>query len=279
MFRRITLSIVSLLMLIWMVCATAAPIQVFVSVLPLKYFVKQVGGNHVKVAVMVGPGQSPETYAPTPRQMQQLNKTEIYYRVGVPFERAWMHKIKNINSKMQLIDLRRNIKVEYLGKAVDPHIWTDPVLVMHMAKTIRDSLIKLDPADKEAYDKNYVNFIADLEKLDQKIRAKFADLHNHTFMVFHPAWGYFAARYGLKQIAIAKEGKPIGPRDLERVINTARAKHVRLVLVQPQFSNTQANMIAHLIHAKVVTADPLAENYLVNMNKVVNIFVKYLGKQ
>jgi zinc transport system substrate-binding protein len=265
-YKRIIVAV----LLIFLPVLAMAEVNVFVSVLPLKYFVERVGGKRVDVSVMVGPGQSPETYAPTPKQMQQLTKTQIYYRVGVPFEIAWINKIKAINPRMQIIDLRSGIKLY----PSDPHIWTDPILVMQMAETIRDSLTKIDPAAKTIYQKNYIKFINDLKNLDQYIQAKLKNMPSHTFLVFHPAWGYFARQYGLEQIAIEKEGKEPGPQDLAKTISLAREKGIKLVIVQPQFSKSQAQMIASELGAKIVVLDPLAEDYLNNMQKVCQSIIK-----
>jgi len=247
-----------------------AEVNVFVSVLPLKYFVARVGGDRVDVQVMVGPGQSPETYAPTPKQMQQLTHSKIYYRVGVPFESAWINKIEAINPQMQIVDLRNGITM----RKSDPHIWTDPILVMKMVGTIKDSLEKIDPDGKKVYAKNYANFIQDLKNLDKNIKAKLKNIPSRTFLVFHPAWGYFAAQYGLQQIAIEKEGKEPGPKDLARIISLAKQKGIKLVIVQPQFSKSQAQMIANVLSAKIVVLDPLAEDYLNNMQKVCQSITK-----
>jgi zinc transport system substrate-binding protein len=111
-----------------------------------------------------------------------------------------------------------------------------------------------------------------LKNLDQYIQAKLKNMPSHTFLVFHPAWGYFARQYGLEQIAIEKEGKEPGPQDLAKTISLAREKGIKLVIVQPQFSKSQAQMIASELGAKIIVLDPLAEDYLDNMEKVANIF-------
>ena len=265
MYKRIIGAVILLLLPI----LAQAEVNVFVSVLPLKYFVDRIGGNRVNVSVMAGPGQSPETYAPTPQQMMMLSKTKIYYRIGVPFENTWIGKIAEINPNMQIVDLRSGIA---LLKKGDPHIWTSPHLVMQMAKNIRDTLEQIDPRGRKIYEKNYIAFINDLKILDQYLRN---NISHCTFIVFHPAWGYFADNYGLQQIAIEKQGKQPGPKDLEKIIATARKQHVKLVIVQPQFSQAQAHMIANTIHAKIVVLDPLSEDYLNNMYKVADVFAHY----
>jgi zinc transport system substrate-binding protein len=253
------------------------PIRVFVSILPIKYFVERVGGNNVDVSVMVRPGQSPETYAPTPQQMVGLSKAKIYYRIGVPFEDAWMKRIRRMNPSMQIVDLRKGITLRHLPVGIDPHIWTNPLLVVRMSETIRDSLINIDTKNSRVYEKNYSIFVNDLKKLDNYIRVKLKNLSSRTFLVFHPAWGYFADAYRLEQIAIEQEGKEAGPRDLENIAKIAKQKQIKVVFVQPQFNKTQAQAVANLIHAKIVVIDPLAENYLSNMYKVTDIFARYLN--
>ena len=80
--------------------------SVFVSILPMKYFVERIGGRHFDVQVLVGTGQSPATDEPTPRQMAKLNDAIVYFRIGVPFENVWLDRIKNANPEMQVVDTR-----------------------------------------------------------------------------------------------------------------------------------------------------------------------------
>src|SRR5690625_4904391 len=66
----------------------AVPLRAFVSIAPEKTFVARVGGNRVQVTVMVQPGSEPETYEPTPRQIAALAGSDLYFRIGMPFERS-----------------------------------------------------------------------------------------------------------------------------------------------------------------------------------------------
>jgi len=249
---------------------TNYPIPVFVSILPLKYFVKRIGGNNVDVTVMVGPGQEPETYEPEPQKMSRLSDARLYYRIGVPFENTYMQRLEQINPKMKVIDLRQKITLRHTTIGTDPHIWTSPPLVMIMAKTIRNSLITIDPEGKNIYEKGYNDFIVDLKKLHQTIQHKLQPLHQREFMVFHPAWGYFADTYNMKQIAIETEGKEAGPKDLQKFIHLAKEKNIKTIFIQTQFNKTQAKMIARAAGADIKSMDPLAENYLNNMYNVAN---------
>lgn len=272
----------------------AEPLRVFVSVLPQKTFVEKLGGDHVEVRAMVQPGYSPATYDPTPQQISALAKTALYVRIGVPFERAWMKRIRSTNPDMQVLDARQGIQLPIIhrhGQAYennkdehhrsnqgreglhdeserDPHIWTSPPLVKRMGKTIRDTLSALDPANEQDYARNYDAFADELDALDRDIRALLGGVTNRKFMVFHPAWSYFADTYGMIQVSVEKEGKEPGPRSLAALIEQAKRDNVKVILVQPQFHRKSAQQVAHAIGGRVVAIDPLSADYADNLRRV-----------
>ncbi len=260
--------------------ARDAPIEVFASIPPQKYFIERVGGERVAVSVMVGPGQSPATYEPTPRQMSQLSQARLYFRIGVAFEEAWLDRISVANPQMKMIDTRRGILLREIesagqeeaaaagGGIKDPHVWTNPLLVKIMAGHIRDALMATDPTHRDDYEKNYAVFAAELDQLDQWIRHLFQNISSRSFMVFHPSWGYFADGYGLKQIAIESAGREPGPRTLSSLIEQGRKEQVKVIFVQQQFSRRTAGTVAQAIGATVVVIDPLAEDYLDNLRHI-----------
>ena len=91
-------------------------------------------------------------------------------------------------------------------------------------------------------------------------------------MVFHPAWGYFADTYGLKQIPVEIEGKNPKPAQLMALIEYANQNDIKVIFVQPQFSAKSAEVIARGIGGHVVVADPLAADWAANLRKVSREF-------
>jgi zinc transport system substrate-binding protein len=282
---------------LWVACllaatgsAVAAPLAVAVSILPQKYFVERIGGDAVRVEVMVKPGQSPATYEPTPQQMAALARARAYFRIGVPFEEVWMKRIQAAAPGMKVVDTREGITLlpmavrhaDAPGHAhppgahgqLDPHIWTSPPLVKRQAATIRDALIALDPDRRALFEANYARFAADLEALDAEIRGMLAGKRERRFMVFHPAWGYFARAYDLQQIPIEIEGKEPGPKALAAMIDAAKRDGVRVVFVQSQFSRTAADAVAKAIGGEVVAVDPLAEDFIAGTRSAAGAFAR-----
>ncbi len=263
-------------------------LPVIVSILPQKYFVQKIGGDRVDISVMVLPGANPATYEPKPQQMVNLTKSKLYFAIGVLFETHWLKKFAGFNPQMTIvstqsgiekISMKAHLHNENEGKEdaktaahteiKDPHIWLAPPLVMLQARNILEGLLKVDPQHGETYKANYGRFVRELVDLDLKLIKQFKDSAEGTqFMVYHPAWGYFAWAYGLEQIPIEMEGKNPTPKELQALIGMAKKNSIKVIFVQPQFSIKSANTIAKEIGGQVMFADPLALNWAENLEKV-----------
>ncbi len=253
------------------------PIPVFVSILPQKYFVERIGGEQVKVEVMVNPGESPATFNPNPKKMSLLSQAKLYFSIGVPFETIWIDRIQSIHSNLQFVPLHDEAHDKsgtdqghghpsrHSHGSSDPHIWTSPAKVKLMAKKIKETLVRTEPQKEKYFEANLRAFHNDLDALDRDIREILARSDNHRFLVFHPAWSYFAEDYGLEQISIEDGGKEPGARTLQKIIEKGKKLGIKVIFVQKQFSLSIAKKIAKMIGATVREMDPLAEDYLENM--------------
>jgi len=266
-------------------------IKVFVSILPQAYFVERVGGDRVDISVMVGPGQSPVTYEPRPRQMVELGKAKLFFRIGVPFEDVWMDRINRAHPEIKMIDTRRGVQLipmkthhrhedtqhaEGRRGRKDPHIWLSLKLAKIQAKNICDALISVDDVCGEYYRENLKAFHDDLDKLDVEIMQNLKGLGARKFMVFHPAWGYFARDYGLDQIPVEIGGKDPGAKELANLIEEAKNDGIKIIFVQKQFSEKSAEAIAAAIKGRIIQIDPLARDYLNNIKMIADTFCRVI---
>jgi zinc transport system substrate-binding protein len=265
--------------------------SVFVSIVPQRYFVEKIGGDLVDVSVMVQPGASPATYEPKPNQMAALSRAKIYFAVGVPFEMVWLKRFLELNPSLVVVHTETGIeKIPMKGPHLpvevgasaretrhpkrqgdhhgmrDPHVWLSPPLVMLQARHILTALLEVDPAHSSVYEANFRRFMIEIIDLDAEIRGLLSGQRKGVrFMVFHPAWGYFADAYGLEQIPIEVEGKEPKPQDLRYFVESARDLRTKVIFVQPQFSTKSAETIAKAIGGQVVFADPLSPDWAENL--------------
>ncbi len=276
----------------------AGKIKVFVGINPIAYSVERVGGPNVEVTVLVGPGQDPHTFDPTPRVVAKLANARILFKMGFPFEETLIQKVGSTFKNLEVVDLQQGIKLRTMteeeaeaeeaehehghghGKAeerdphheagdMDQHTWLDPQLVKIQARTIADTLIRIDPGHKDRYEKNLKGFLTDLDAVHEQLTKALAPVKGKSFFVFHPALGYFGDAYGLKQIPVQIGGKEPTARQLARLIELAKEDDVRVIFVQPQFSKKSADTLARSIGGAVVHIDTDgARDYLKNLQDI-----------
>ncbi len=257
---------------------TVDKIGVVVTILPQREFVINVGRERVDVTVMVPPGADPHTYEVTPGQMAKLSSAKVYFKVGTPieFELTWLGKLIDQNRNMFVVNCSKGIDLiastDPSEPGVDPHIWTSPNNAKIMVNNICEGLIQIDPEYRQFYEENRDIYIKKLTDLDRDIRESLSKLKIKKFLVYHPAWGYFARDYGLEQIGIQREGKEPQAAYMARLIKEAEENNIKIIFVSPEFDARSAETIAREIKGRVVFIDPLAPDYLENMRRVAEAF-------
>lgn len=284
----------------------AASLNVFVSIPPQAFFVRRIAGSHADVDVLVGQGQSPHTFEPTPRQLAALAESDVYFSIGLPFEERIVEKLSRMPSAPPVVDTSKEVeripltgghrhaghgaphtgadpgrvrvdsahaRTEGARGLADPHTWLDPDRASIQAKSICEKLVELDPERSGVFRENLAGLRADLEALDRELAEAFAPLRGEKIYVFHAAFGYLADAYGLTQVAVQSGGGEPGPRELAALIEAASEEGVRAIFVQPQFSRRSAEILASEVGAAVVPIDPLAEDYMQNLRSIVEAVV------
>ncbi|MBU3014408.1 zinc ABC transporter substrate-binding protein [Poseidonibacter lekithochrous] len=283
-----------------------AKTNIVVSILPQQTFVEKIGGDKVNVVSMVTPGSNPHSYEPKASQMIHISKADIYFPIGFGFEDTWLNKFANQNKNMKFIKMTKDVQrimmkkhnhhheghkehdenkkdhehnehhehEEHTDKAEykeDPHTWTSPKNVKIMAKNIYAVLVQVDSSNKEYYLNNYNNFVNEINQTDKKIKEIFTKIpKNSKFMVFHPAWGYFAKDYNLIQFPVEVEGKEPKPKILKEIIEEAKKENIKAIFTQSEFSDKSAKVIADELKIKVIKETPLATNWSQNLIHVAN---------
>lgn len=262
---------------------------VFVTLAPQRYFVERIAGERFDIRVLVGPGSSEHQYDPTPQQMVVLAEASAYFRLGVTSETRVVAQLQQAAPKLKIVDTRDGIDLrsmtadegqcdhdhddhdhDHAQGAKDPHIWLDPILVKTQASTIAATLKAIDAADGAMFDRNLASFVADLDAIHAKIQTKLAPFREREFLVYHPAYGYFADRYGLRQVAVETEGKEPTPKALNQLVERAKKSGTRTIFYQPQFSVGPAKTLASAIGGQAIPLDPLSADYLKNLESMAD---------
>jgi len=241
-------------------------LTVVATIFPLADFVKNVAGDRVDVITLLRPGDSPHTYEPTARDMKAVARATLLVVNGAGLD-FWVEKLKSAASD-NMVELDTSAILEEEGLllsgdehegGVNPHYWLDPVLAQMQVEAIAAALVAADPGNKESYLGNAADYVAELKSLDAEIKNETQSFSSREFITFHPAWTYFARRYGLVEAAVIEEspGKDPTIDEQRRIIDLARELNVKVIFAEPQFSTKVADTIADGSGAKVLLLDPI----------------------
>jgi len=252
-----------------------------VSILPQKYFIERIAGEDFKVNVLIPPGASPASYEPTPKQMQEMSQSSLYLKIGhIPFEKAWLNKLFEGNSQIKSIDISEGIEFirgpefrhgDHVHEGgIDPHVWSSPKTAKQLVANTFKVLVELAPEKKQEYTMNYMKLMADINIMDKGAEAIFSQMPSKAFMIYHPALSYIARDYGLTQISIEHDGKAPSPAHMRNMLELAKKHQIKIIFLQKQFNIDNAKTIAAEIDAELIQIDPLSEDWLTEMNRILS---------
>jgi zinc transport system substrate-binding protein len=259
--------------------STEGRLVVAVTLPPQAEMVREIGGDRVEVLVLVPPGSDPHTFEPLPREVEEASRARLYLTAGtgiLPVEDLLAARLLAMNPDLVVAD--SSVGVELIGSdGKDPHVWLSLKNAEKMEENIRDALIAVDPEGAPRYSENGDAYRDRILALDRKVAGMFSGKEGGVIIVSHEAWAYFARDYDLRIVSIEKEGKEPTAGDLESLIELARAHHVRVVFADALENPREAEAIAREVGAEVEVINPLAPDYLANMERVATAFAGSLS--
>ena len=209
--------------------------RVSVSIAPLRYAVESLLDTNVVINVLTSDGASPETYQLTPKQVAELSESQLYVRVGsLGFENTQMRKVTQnmphllcVNSARGISPLRHSHGDEM--ESEDPHVWMSPINMKVIAHNVLLTLESIDTVHEVTYAKRFHLFVQRMDSIDNAIRQKLRNIKSRAFLIYHPALGYYAKNYGLRQLSVQNDGKEPSADYLAHLIQECRREKVRVV--------------------------------------------------
>ncbi|WP_027365762.1 metal ABC transporter substrate-binding protein [Desulfotruncus alcoholivorax] len=268
--------------------ADTAKIQVVATIFPIADITSNIGGDKVEVTTLLPAGSSPHTFEATPEQLKQISGTRLFVKVGAGLD-TFADKLAEAG-KPGLVTLTLADKVNLLAEhqltgiedetapgedhhGMNPHIWLNPVLVKDsLAPEIAGALAALSPENKDYFQANLKDYCRKIDQLDQEIAQKTSGLKNRSFIAFHSSWSYYSDRYNLEDITVEEfPGKEPSAKWIAGIIDLAKSKKARAVLIEPQFSPKAAQVLAGEIGVPVIKVDPLGAGNIPGYNSYLSI--------
>lgn len=274
---------------LWARGASEQTRPVFVaSVPPQAWLLKQLVGDDADVSSIIQPGQDAHTFDPSPREMERLSRATLVFTTGLEFEKRIVDTLKKNRPTLVVVDLRlgialRSLEAHYHDPSAphvhekgnpDPHIWLGPAEVGIQITTMRGALVALAPEEKAAIAARYDALRAQVAAVVNDVDTLLSPLRGATVLVYHPAFGYLCDAYGITQLPIEAGGKEPSPRLLNKTIDEALRRRVRVVFTQPEYEATAARAIARAIDATVVPVTDLGPDWPGLMRSIATAFAR-----
>ncbi|RRD80864.1 zinc ABC transporter substrate-binding protein [Alloprevotella sp. OH1205_COT-284] len=247
---------------------------VSVSIDPLRYFVESVGGDRCQVNTLVPSGVSPETYEPTPKQVVEVNESAVYCTIGtLGFEHTRLQQLTHNNPRLLIVNVSDSIAPlltegdccktdgHHHADGMDLHTWPSTTSGRRIAKNVLKALCAADSMNAATYIARHDSLVRHIDTIETQVREQLKDLEHRTFLIYHPALGYFARDFGLRQISVEQDGKEPSVERMQQLIRQSRAEGVKVVFVQEEHAGRAARRIAEAIGGRVVSIAPLSRDW------------------
>jgi zinc transport system substrate-binding protein len=254
------------------VAAPASPLPVAATIVPLGDFCQKIGGDLVRVQVLIPPGASPHVFEPAPSVIARASQARVFVYIGAGLE-PWATKLLQARDSKDLLVVEAARGIPLLNMAGhhdreetpaahltgNPHIWLDPVLAQEICRKIAAAFIQADPAHRAQYEANLQAYLAALADLNREIENHAKTWRLRDYVSFHPAFAYFARRYGLHDVGTieASPGREPTPRHLQNIVSAIHHFGIKVVFAEPQLNPRVAQVIAQEAGVKVLLLDPL----------------------
>jgi zinc/manganese transport system substrate-binding protein len=222
--------------------------------------VKNVGGDRIEVAILVGPNGDAHVYTPTPADAKKVAAAKVVFVNGLGFE-GWMTRlVKASGTKAPTVTAAKGVKSRKMeeeghGKVTDPHAWQSIANAKIYIANIRDGLAAADPAGKSVYDANASAYLAKLDALETEVKDVIGKIpaDHRRIITSHDAFGYFGAAYGIE--FIAPEGvsteTAASAKDVAKIIAQIRKQKIPAVFMENITDSRMMEQIAKESGAKI----------------------------
>ncbi len=250
--------------------AAPSKIPVVTTIPVLQEFVEAVGKDRVEARSLITGLENEHTYTPKPSDIAAVREARILVRVGLGLE-VWVDGlVRNAqNNQLLIVTTSQGIAIlrdpgsgrprggsrpddeHHLG---NPHIWMDPENAKTMVRHITEALIRVNPGSKRYFLMNQAEYIGRIDQVQRVIAEKVRGLPDRRIITHHPAWPYFARRFGfvVADTIISQPGMEPSGRRLAELIRQIRQEKIQVIVSEPQYNDRIPRMLAQETGARLV---------------------------
>jgi ABC-type Zn uptake system ZnuABC Zn-binding protein ZnuA len=249
------------------------PISVVATIPVLKDFADHIGGRHVRVISLLSGSENEHTYSPKPSDVVAIRNARVLLEVGVGLE-VWVTAlVKGAgNATLRVVTTSKGIALirEYEPDGANrsiqeshhtgnPHVWLDPENAKVMMRHITEAFIKVDPGHASDYRENQAAYLRQLDQLQAELTERLRTVTDRRIIVHHPAWPYFARRFGFRiaDEIVTQAGAEPSANHLHALISRIQKDRIRVIVSEPQLNQKIPEVLARETGARIVVLTPL----------------------
>jgi zinc transport system substrate-binding protein len=265
--KRLILAAVAVFLVCGPYDAACKTLRIAAGVAPVAAWAQEIAGDRAVVASVLPRAEAPGQYTLPADRLKDLAANEALLMTGLPEERAWLAALRRITPDMKAIDLCGVVRTEVLSDAEPlpraPYFWTSPKMAALIMKNIRAALAELDPAGAEDYERNHALLASRLQRAAKILTANVGQVApRRTFLVSRPGLGWLARYLGLGMALVQPDGRRLHSAELKAVVQYAATMRFPIIFIQPDSNEADAFVVAEAIGAQLLTADPLARDWI-----------------
>ena len=275
LFAAVFLSILSSLGMLPSITEARDPINIVVTIPVLKDFAEQVGRSQVRVTSLLSGYENEHTYSPKPSDLIAVRKAQLLFEIGIGLE-VWLASlVKNAGSpSLHVVTISQGIGLigdhagyhdgthqrgREAGSGGNPHIWLDPENVAIMLRHITEALITVAPAHAADFRNNQAAYLQQLDRLRKELSDRVKLVSDRRFIAHHPAWPYFARRFGFDIAATIQmqSGAEPSALQLKSLIGKIKKDRIKVIVSEIQLSQKLPDLLAKETKTRVVVLTTL----------------------
>jgi len=208
---------------------------------------RAIGGDHVDVRALMGPGVDPHAYRQTRSDIVAMTRADLVLWHGLYLEAQMEEFFEDLGRRRMVVAVAeampRNLLLahEDYDNRFDPHVWMDPDLWRHVAAEIRDALAEVDPENAAFYLASAESFLAELDTVSAYAREALASVpeDSRVLLTAHDAFNYFGQAYGFEVLGIQgiSTESEAGLVRIAELVDLLVARNIRAVFVESSVSD------------------------------------------
>ena len=244
--------------------ALTTPVKVVTTLPILKEFAEQVGREHVQVTSLISGFESEHSYSPKPSDLKAIGEARLLVEIGLGLEMWVGGLVKNAaNPRLRVVTTSHDIAIirdaSEPNSPGNPHIWLDPENAKIMTRHIADGLMETDPAHTTEYRANLDDYVQRLTDSERELQLLVATLEDRRIVTYHPAWPYFARRFGfrIEGDIVGQVGAEPSAAHLAQLARRMKNEKIKVIVSEPQLNQKVAQALAGETGARIVLLSPL----------------------